>query len=285
MGLELRGVGFTYLPGTPLAREVLHAVDLDLHPGEILCVMGSSGAGKSTLIQVISGLLSPGCGVITLDGRRVDGSRGGLRALRNAVGVLLQSSHRQLFAETVERDVAFGPRNRGLSGEELARRVREALEEVGLDPDLYSSVSPFSLSEGEMRRAALAGVLAMRPRFLLLDEPSSGLDPPGQENLHRVLGSLRGQGAGILLVTHEWEEVELLADRVVLLSRGRIAAEGSKEDVLTACDEQRAAGLRPPPLVALLAELRRKGLDLPPYLSSPAEAASLIAAAMGGAPR
>ena len=285
MGLELKGVGFAYLPGTPMAREVLSGIDLDLHPGEILCLMGRTGAGKSTLLQVMCGLLPPTTGEVILEGRVLSGSREGGAALRKATGILVQSPEKQLFAETVERDVAFGPRNQGLSGEELARRVRESLGAVGMDPDAYARRSPFSLSEGEMRRAAMAGVLAMAPRYLLLDEPSSGLDLPGREHLHRTLIALRGEGKGILLVTHDWEEVELLADRVFLLSGGRIPVSGDKEEVLTSVNELKGAGLRPPPLVEVLAELRRKGMYLPPQASSAAEAAALIAAAMRGAGR
>lgn len=285
MGIELTGVGFTYLPGTPMAREVLTALDIDLQAGEILCLMGRTGAGKSTLINVMSGLLQATCGEMVLDKERVRSSREGGRALRKAMGILMQSSEKQLFAETVERDVAFGPRNRGLSGDALEKRVFDALQAVGLDPETFASRSPFSLSEGEMRRVALAGVLAVRPRYLLLDEPSSGLDLPGREQLYRVLGDLRSDGVGILLVTHDWDEVELLADRVALLSDGRIALQGEKEQVITALAELEQAGLRPPPLVEVLAELRSRGLALPLHTSSPADAAALIAEAIGRSSR
>jgi energy-coupling factor transport system ATP-binding protein len=279
MGITLNAVGFTYLPGTPMAREVLSSIDLELHTGEILCLMGRTGAGKSTLISVISGLLGTTCGEIVLEGEML-GGRDGTRALRNAVGVLLQSSERQLFAETVEKDVAFGPHNQGKSGDELELLVRESLAAVGLDPEVYASRSPFSLSEGEMRRAALAGVLAMRPQYLLMDEPTSGLDLPGREQLYATLQELRGNGVGVLMVTHDWEEVELLANRVAVLSQGHILLQGEKELVLTAVDELASAGLKPPALVAVLDELRRMGLDLPLRLLSPGETAATIAAAL-----
>jgi len=186
VGITLENVGFTYLPGTPMSREVLTSVSIDLRGGEVLCLVVKTGAGKSTLVNIMCGIQQPTCGVITLEGEVID-VRTGMRALRGAVGVLLQSSQKQLFAETVEKDVAFGPRNLGLRGEELEVAVREALTLAGLDPQAYSQRSPFSLSDGEMRRAALAGVLAMRPRYLLLDEPSSGLDLPGREQLYRAL--------------------------------------------------------------------------------------------------
>ena len=212
MGILLRDVALTYLPGTPMSREVLSCIDLELEAGEILCLVGRTGAGKSTLVHIMGGLLPATCGEMALDGKSLDG-RGGMRALRSAVGVLMQSPERQLFAETVEKDVAFGPRNRGVRGEDLAAAVRGALASAGLDPEEYAFRPPFSLSGGEMRRAALAGVLAMRPRYLLMDEPSSGLDLPGRRLLYGILEKQREQGVGILLVTHDWDEVELLADR------------------------------------------------------------------------
>lgn len=281
MGIALKNVGFTYLPGTPMAREVLSSIDLELGEGEILCLTGRTGAGKSTLVHIMCGLLRATCGEITLDGRGLEG-RDGMRALKSAAGVLMQSPERQLFAETVEKDVAFGPRNRGRRGEGLAEVVREALAAAGLEPDAYAPRSPFSLSGGEMRRAALAGVLAMQPRYLLLDEPSSGLDLPGRELLYRALERQRGRGMGVLLVTHDWEEVELLADRVIVLSHGRIPLQGEKEEVLSAAAELEAAGLQPPDLVAVLSALRRRGLDLPRCLPSVEEAAGLIREALRG---
>ena len=281
MGITLKAVGFTYLPGTPMAREVLSSVDLKLHGGEILCLMGRTGAGKSTLLNIMAGLLEATCGEMILDGEST-GDRAGLRALRNAVGILLQSSEMQLFAETVEKDVAFGPRNQGQSGREVRQRVIESLAAVGLDEQSYSSRPPLGLSEGEMRRVALAGVLAMRPRYLLLDEPTSGLDLPGRKQLNALLHVLRGEGVGMLVVTHDWDEVELLADRVAILAQGRILMEADKERALTAVDEIASAGLKPPPLVEVIAELRRMGLEIPLRLSSPGETAATIAAALQG---
>lgn len=267
-----------------MSREVLSCIDLELEAGEILCLVGRTGAGKSTLVHIMGGLLPATCGEMALDGKSLDG-RGGMRALRSAVGVLMQSPERQLFAETVEKDVAFGPRNRGVRGEDLAAAVRGALASAGLDPEEYAFRPPFSLSGGEMRRAALAGVLAMRPRYLLMDEPSSGLDLPGRRLLYGILEKQREQGVGILLVTHDWDEVELLADRVAVLSQGRIPLQGEKEAVLAAAGELEAAGLRPPAMVAVLAELRRRGLVFPACLPSPAEAARLIDGALKGAGR
>lgn len=282
MSLELKAVGFSYLPGTPMSVKVLEAVDFELRPGEVVCLMGSTGAGKSTLLQLMCGLLPPTRGEVILDGATQGRSRAGMMALCRAAGILMQSPERQLFAETLERDVSFGPRNQGLVGEELAGRAREALAAVGLEPDAYAARSPFSLSGGEMRRAALAGVLAMRPSYLLLDEPSAGLDLPGRELLYAILERLREEGRGVLLVTHDWEEVEAVGDRVAVLAAGRLAVCGGVGEVLASWEGWEEAGLRPPPLAEVLRGLRRRGLDLPSCAVSPEEAARIIAAAVGG---
>ncbi|OFW68301.1 MAG: hypothetical protein A2V52_00835, partial [Actinobacteria bacterium RBG_19FT_COMBO_54_7] len=217
MSLELIGVSLAYLPGTPMSRTVLHDVNLKLECGQIACLMGRTGAGKSSLLEVMCGMMTPSHGSMVLDGIELE-PRSGKQALRDAVGILMQSSERQLFAETMERDVAFGPKNQGLSSEVYLARAHAALAQVGLDPQSYCHRPPFSLSEGEMRRVAMAGVLAMKPRFLLLDEPSAGLDAPGRDSLYHILLNLRAEGTGILIVSHDWEEVEMLSDQIFLLS-------------------------------------------------------------------
>ncbi|MBC7248503.1 MAG: ATP-binding cassette domain-containing protein [Actinobacteria bacterium] len=276
MCLTLKDVRFTYLPGTPMAREVLRGVDLEVREGEVLCLMGRTGAGKSTLLQVASGLLAPSGGRILLDGRRTDSSRRPRQALRGAVGALLQSPSSQLFAETVERDVSFGLRDLSLSPSETRARAHEALRLVGLDPAAYAGLSPFALSEGEMRRVALAGVLVTRPRFLLLDEPFSGLDGQGREGLATILSSLRREGTGILMATHDWEEVTQLADRVAVLTEGRIAMCGARDTVVADVEGLVRAGLRPPPLAEVFHELRARGFALPGVVLDAREAAQAI---------
>ncbi len=278
MCLVLKDVRFAYLPGTSMAREVLRGVDLEIREGEILCLLGRTGAGKSTLLQVTSGLLAPTAGDVLVDGRRWGASRRIHAELRGSLGVLLQSSASQLFAETVEKDISFGLRGLSLPPRELNARVEEALRLVGLDPRLFARLSPFALSEGEMRRVALAGVLVTRPRFLLLDEPFSGLDGLGREALGEILGSLRGGGTGILMVTHDWEEVETLADRVAVLAEGRIAACAAKDEVLADVEGLLRAGLRPPPLAEFLHELRGRGFALPRVALEPRRAAEAVAA-------
>lgn len=275
MGLALKGVRFAYHPGSPLFREVLHDVDLEIRDGEIISLLGPSGSGKSTLILVAAGLLSPLEGTLLLDGEcvREDRSR-----LREAVGVLLQSPETQLFAETVEADVGFGPRRAGLGPREVKDRSAWALRSVGLEPSLYSPFSPFELSQGEMRRVALAGVVARKPRFLLLDEPFSGLDGEVRERVASLLRELREGGAGILFVTHEWEEVDLLADRAAVLSGGRLLLRGAKEAVLGDPQGLRRAGLEPPPRLEILHRLRSRYPELPSYVRDAEEAAARISA-------
>lgn len=267
-----------------MAREALEGIDLTLREGERVCLMGASGSGKTTLLCLVAGIYSPARGRVLLDGSRVDHSPSGLRRLREAVGILFQSPRRQLFAETVEKDVAFGPRNRGLRGPRLAARAREAMKAAGLDPEEYSSRSPFALSDGEMRLAALAGVLAMGPRYLLLDEPTAGLDPLGRLRLRRLIRELSERGAGVLVATHDWEEAEELADRVEVMAEGRIVCSGDVESVAADSAALRRAGLAPPPVPQLLALLRGKGLGVPERAASPGEAAEFIKRAMEGEP-
>ncbi len=274
MGLALRDVRFSYQPGTPLAREVLRGVDLELREGEIVCLLGPSGCGKSTLLLLAAGLLVPQGGSLLLDGKPCSGSS--RSRLREEVGLLFQSPEDQLFADTVERDVAFGLRRLSLSPAEVRKRVSGALLSVGLEPSLYSSLSPFGLSRGEMRRVALAGVLVRDPRLLLLDEPFSGLDGEGRERLSAMLLELRRAGKGVLLVTHEWEEVDLLADRAAVLFGGRILMEGDKERVLGDRDGLLRCGLEPPPRVELLHRLRCGHPSLPAYTRDAKEAAEAV---------
>ncbi len=265
-----------------MARAALEGVDLSLREGETVCLMGASGSGKTTLLRIAAGISSPARGRVLLDGSRADDTASGRRRLRAAVGLLFQSPQKQLFAESVEKDVAFGPRNLGLRGRELSQRVREAMEAVGLDPQSHSHRSPFTLSDGEMRRAALAGVLAMRPRFLLLDEPTVGLDAPGRRLFRELIQGLKRRGIGVLMASHDWEEVEALADRVEVICEGRIVHSGDARSAAGDPGMLHEAGLASPPTLRVLALLRGKGLDLPTRASSPREAAALIADALGG---
>jgi energy-coupling factor transport system ATP-binding protein len=258
--LTLEEVSYSYpLPG----REDLPALDgisLAVEPGEVLCVAGANGSGKSTLAQVCAGLLAPTAGSMGYGGEKIEGRRR-LLSFRRKVGLLFQNAEDQLFADTVFEDVAFGPRNHGLKGEELETRVASAAGHAGIDLDELGGRSPFSLSEGEKRRVALAGVLALDPEVLVLDEPFIGLDFDNGERLKGVLGAYREErGASVVIVTHELADAWSLADRFVLLDGGRCAAVEEKSELVRGDIELAGLGMRLPQWGALARGLIRCGV-------------------------
>ena len=272
MTLSLTGVGFTYAAGTRFASPALHDVDLALEPGELVLVLGATGSGKSTLLRIAAGLLTPQRGSVTLDGKVVGGP---LAHVSPVVGIVFQSPEVQLFAETVEADVAFGPRNQGLAETEAREVAHRALLAVDLDPDRFARRSPFSLSGGEARRAAIAGVLAMDPGYLLLDEPTAGLDPAGREAVRSIVEAARRE-SGIAVVTHDAEEFLGLADRVVLLAEGRVVFDGAAEALVQGPDRFAEAGLRPPEVLRAQMLAREQGLRLASFSLDPRAAAALL---------
>ncbi|MDH4140324.1 MAG: ATP-binding cassette domain-containing protein, partial [Coriobacteriia bacterium] len=229
MALELTGVSYTYAEGTPFAQTALADVDLWLEPGNALTlVAGPTGSGKSTLLRIAAGLMAPQTGSVKLEGETVTGVVAGMKG---GVGLVFQSPETQLFAETILADVAFGPRNQGASAEEAEEAARGAMLAVGLDPVQFGTRSPFTLSGGEARRAALAGVLALRPRYLLLDEPLAGLDAAGRATVVAAIERMR-QDTGIAIVSHDIEDVLALADRALVLCEGRSAFFGAAGDLV-----------------------------------------------------
>lgn len=228
MALRAEGIGHVYDGGTSFAVPALEGVDASVERGRLLLIVGPSGSGKSTLLEILAGLLAPSGGRVTIDDVDVSDAP---QLLRGRVGLVFQNPESQLFAETVEADIAFGPRNLGVPAEESAARVREALAAVGLDAEAFRSRSPFTLSGGEARRIAIAGVLAMRPAYLLLDEPTAGLDAGGR---HAVLGALEEarRTAGVAVVTHDPEEFLALADEVIAIDGGRCVGRGRLPELL-----------------------------------------------------
>ena len=190
MSINLENVSYVYMPGTPFERQALKNVSLEIPEGRITAIAGHTGSGKSTLIQQLNGLLKPSDGVVEVDGININEDTVTARMAKRLVGMVFQYAEHQLFEETVEKDIAFGPRNMGLSEEEIQARVREAMNFVNLDYDTYAKRSPFQLSGGQMRRAAIAGIIAMKPKYLVLDEPVAGLDPRGREDLLRKIKAL-----------------------------------------------------------------------------------------------
>jgi len=260
--LRLEDVTFSYpLPGKDEAA-ALEGVTLSVEPNSVLCLAGANGSGKSTLAQVCTGLLAPTSGALYYGEERIEG-RGTLREFRRKVGLLFQNPEDQLFADTVEKDIAFGPRNHGLKGDELSRRVSESAQLVGLSLEKLGARSPFSLSEGEKRRAALAGVLALDPEVLVLDEPFIGLDYEGRHSLESSLERYRDErGASIVIVTHELSHVWSLATAFGLISEGRLVRFETREQLLSGDTDIGALGMHLPQWGALARELLRAGISI-----------------------
>lgn len=274
MSLQLNHVSFTYGIGEPWEQRAVSDVSLDIEPGELVLIVGPTGSGKSTLLRIASGLLAPHDGQVLLDGAPVSSAGRGA-----GVGIAFQDPESQLFAETVLDDVAFGPTNLGLGKQEARERSREALRAVGLPPDDFGERSPFSLSGGEARRAALAGVLSMRPAYLLADEPTAGLDASGRAAIKDIFAGLLSR-TGVAVVTHDAEEFLDQADRVLVLLEGRSAFYDTVSKLLEAPEVLERPGLRPPPVIDVQLRLKHRGLLLPRASLDPEEAAEAIAVAL-----
>lgn len=261
--LETRDLCYTYGAGMPFAHAALRGVSVTFEEGSLTAVIGHTGSGKSTLAQHLNGLLKPESGEILLEGKNIWEDPKKIRDVRFKVGMVFQYPEYQLFEDTVEKDIAFGPRNMGLSEEEIAARVKEAAAAVGLSDTLLQK-SPFDLSGGEKRRAAIAGVLAMRPRVLVLDEPTAGLDPVGREQMLRQIEQYREtHDATVLLISHSMEDVARLADRVLVLKDGEVAMYDTAPAVFARADELEAMGLTVPSVARVFAALRQRGVPVP----------------------
>ncbi|MEW6189831.1 MAG: energy-coupling factor transporter ATPase [Actinomycetota bacterium] len=264
MLIELINVGFTYMEGTPLAQRALRDVSLSIERGEFVGIIGPTGSGKSTLIQLFNGLLAPVEGKVLIYGREIGKDGIPPHLVRQKIGLVFQFPENQLFEETVFDDIAFGPRNLGCSESEVERRVRKALELVELDFNLFKDRSPFSLSGGEMRRVAIAGVLAMEPEALILDEPTSGLDPRGREEIMSRLKYLHHrEGLTIVLVTHNMDEVAHLVDRLIVLNEGSILFDDIPRKIFLEAVTLKRIGLDVPQVTSLVRALRDQGIDVP----------------------
>lgn len=270
MALIAHDMGYTYSPGTEFAQPALSSVSFRVAPGELVLIVGSTGSGKSTLLRTLAGLLEPSSGSLTIGGASLTAA-----TARGAVGLVFQDAESQLFAETVIDDVCFGPRNLGVTGAELHDRAESALSAVGLEPSVYGARSPFGLSGGEARRAAIAGVLAMRPRYLLLDEPTAGLDSAGRAAIREMVRASR-QDAGVVVVSHSAEEFLGDADDLVVLADGQIAFSGPASDAIDDPTVFDRAGLQAPEVLAVLRSARDRGFDLPRLTLEPVAAACAL---------
>jgi energy-coupling factor transport system ATP-binding protein len=284
MLLSTENLTHIYMPGTPFEVTALKDINIGLESGEFLAIIGQTGSGKSTLVQHFNGLLKPSTGRVILDGSEVGRDKAALVSIRRRVGLLFQFPEQQLFEESVFADVAYGPRNLGLPPDEVQRRVDKALTLVGLDPRELEGRSPFSLSGGQMRRVAMAGVLAMEPEIIILDEPTAGLDPRGKkEILERIASLHREQGLTVILVSHSMEDVARLADRLVVMAGGEIKLCGTPAQVFNNPSELETMGLGLPQVTMLMHKLRCAGKDVPLDVFTVEGAKEVILAMLGGA--
>lgn len=265
MSIKLSNIYHTYSKGTPFERLALNNVSLDIAKGEIVAIIGHTGSGKSTLVQHLNGLLKPDQGQATIDDIDITAKGAQAKAARQQVGMVFQYPEHQLFAETVFEDIAFGPRNKGVEEEAVAKQVREAMEFVGLDYDTFAQRSPFQLSGGQMRRVAIAGVVAMNPDYLVLDEPSAGLDPRSRNAVFKEIMSLhKSRGIAIVLVTHSMEEAVKYADRLLVINAGKVLFDGTPAEIFKEhAAELVEVGVDVPQVYKLADLLRQSGVALP----------------------
>ena len=260
--LRVDNLTHTYSAGTPFERNAVDHMSLDIMPGEFLGIIGHTGSGKSTMIQHLNGLLKPTDGHIYLDGQDIWAEPKKIRNVRFQVGLVFQYPEYQLFEETVYKDIAYGPRNMGLDEKEVDRRVRQSAAFVGLREDQLEK-SPFELSGGQKRRVAIAGVIAMEPKVLILDEPTAGLDPRGRENiLSQIRAYHKEKGNTIVLVSHSMEEIAQNADRIAVLKGSHVYMQGTPREVFARAAELEAVGLDVPQVTKVAMELKHRGLDI-----------------------
>lgn len=282
MSIVIEHLNYVYMQGGPYETKALDDVSLTIHDGEFIGLIGHTGSGKSTLVQHLNGLILPTSGQITVDGMDLADKNTDKRAIRRRVGLVFQYPENQLFEETVAKDIAFGPKNLGLDEAEIDRRVRTAMRRVALDYDKLSQRSVFELSGGQMRRVAIAGVLAMEPQTLVLDEPCAGLDPKGREEILGLISDLhRESGATIVMVSHSMDDVAALAERVIVMNHGKVAMDGAPREVFSRGEELRAIGLDVPQAVELAQKLREKGFDVPEGIYKIEEVRAAVEAIVG----
>ena len=260
--LEIKNLTYTYSAGTPFEHTALDNISFQVNRGEFIGIIGHTGSGKSTLMQQLNGLLKPTAGTVMLDGKDIWSDKKLTRQARFRVGLVFQYPEYQLFEETVYQDIAFGPRNMGLDEKEIDRRVREAAGFVGLS-EQQLSVSPFDLSGGQKRRVAIAGVIAMEPEVLILDEPTAGLDPVGRADILGNIQSYRkAKNATIMMVSHSMEDVARLTDRLLVLNGSKLAMQGSPVEVFAHAEELKQMGLSIPQVTQIFLHLRDLGLKV-----------------------
>ena len=284
MSIVFDQVTYVYMPGTPYQQTAIQKINLTIAKGEFVGIIGHTGSGKSTLAQHLNGLLMPTTGKVLLDEVDLSKKNADSRQARRKVGMVFQYPEHQLFEETVYADIAFGPRNLGLTETEIKERVQMAMNFVGLNFAAFRDRSPFQLSGGQMRRVAIAGVIALQPDYLVLDEPSAGLDPRARDEIFSQIKELyQTTDITVILISHNMEDIARLASRVIVMSQGAIYLDGTPQEIFLEQQEQlAAAGVAPPLVTTFLASLRERGMPVALSALTAAEAAEAILAARGG---
>lgn len=278
MSIQVKNLKHIYEKGMPTESVALEGVSFEVEDGELLGIIGHTGSGKSTLLQHLNGLLKPDEGTIVIGGVDITAPGVSMVEIRKRIGLVFQYPEYQLFEETVAKDVAFGPRNLGLDDSEIEERVREALELVGLDYEDMKDRSPFELSGGQKRRVAIAGVIAMRPEVLILDEPTAGLDPKAHKDVLKMIEDVHGKTGNItVLVSHNMADIANLSDKVLVIDSGRVVTMGTPEEVFSKRDELSSVGLDLPPITCLTEALRERGFKIRETILSVEDAADEIA--------
>ncbi|MBR3845046.1 MAG: energy-coupling factor transporter ATPase [Clostridia bacterium] len=281
--IKLENVSFLYGKGTSYCKEALKNVNIEIKEGSITGLIGHTGSGKSTMLQLLNGLAKPAEGKVYLDGEDIWEKPKEIGKVRFRVGLVMQYPEYQLFEETVEKDIAFGPKNMGLSESEISERIREAIDFVGLSPDVLSK-NPFDLSGGQKRRVAIAGVIAMRPEVLVLDEPAAGLDPQGRDIILGGVFKYREKtGATVIIVSHSMEDMARLCDNIIVLSHGEVVLNGTRDEVFAQSQMLEKIGLAVPQITLLMHELNARGIIVDNGIYTEEAAAAEIARLFGGA--
>ncbi|WP_312093187.1 energy-coupling factor transporter ATPase [Aminipila sp.] len=265
MSIQIKNLKHVYSEGMPFESIALDDISFEINDGEFVGIIGHTGSGKSTLVQHFNGLLKPKSGEIVVHGVNIAGQGVSMREIRKKIGLVFQYPEYQLFEETVKQDVVFGPLNLGLNQEEAERSAKEAIQLMGLDYEEIAERSPFDLSGGQKRRVAIAGVIAMKPEVLILDEPTAGLDPKAHRELLDVIRNIHKEQDNILiLVSHNMQDIADLADKVLVMDKGRLAMAGTPREVFSRRDELRSIGLSVPPAAELLYQLKDRGFNINP---------------------
>ena len=263
MSIKIENLVHIYMAGGPFEKKALDNINLEIKDGEFVTLIGHTGSGKSTLIQHLNGLLKPTSGRIVVDGVDITEKNVKLTEIRKKIGLVFQYPEYQLFEETIEKDIQFGPRNLGLSEEEINKRVKKAMSMVGLDYEEYKDKSPFELSGGQKRRVAIAGVVAMEPKVLILDEPTAGLDPKGRDEILAQVKQLHKEyNITTIIVSHSMEDVAKIADRVIVMNKGKAVLDGVPRNIFNNVDMLESIGLAVPQVTYLERALKEKGFKL-----------------------